>query len=189
MARPNGVDVYVLDDLSPAQFSDRGEWVAPLPQVPKIKSITAAELVALQKEGTTVVIDLAKHAQYVKGHIPGALYVLRSQFKKALSLIPRSARYVLTCSDGVQSSFAAPEIESLLGSEVSVLHGGNKAWVAAGYPLEQGATKLLSEPIDRYKRPYEGTDNAQAAMQAYLDWEFGLVEQLGRDGTHHFWVL
>jgi hypothetical protein len=48
---------------------------------------------------------------------------------------------------------------------------------------------LLSEPIDRYKRPYEGTDNAQAAMQAYLDWEFGLVEQLGRDGTHHFWVL
>jgi hypothetical protein len=55
--------------------------------------------------------------------------------------------------------------------------------------LEQGATQLLSEPIDRYKRPYEGTDNAQAAMQAYLDWEFGLVEQLGRDGTHHFWVL
>jgi hypothetical protein len=26
-------------------------------------------------------------------------------------------------------------------------------------------------------------------MQGYLDWEFGLVEQLGRDGTHHFWVL
>ncbi len=182
-------DVYVLDDLSPAQFSDRGEWVAPLPRIPQIKSIAAAELLSLQKKGATVVIDLAKHAQYVKGHIPGALYVLRSQFKKALGLIPRSAQYVLTCSDGVQSSFAAPEIESLLGSEVSVLHGGNKAWVAAGYPLEQGATQLLSEPIDRYKRPYEGTDNAHAAMQAYLDWEFGLVEQLGRDGTHHFWVL
>lgn len=26
-------------------------------------------------------------------------------------------------------------------------------------------------------------------MQAYLDWEFGLVEQLGRDGTHGFFVL
>jgi hypothetical protein len=26
-------------------------------------------------------------------------------------------------------------------------------------------------------------------MQAYLDWEFGLVAQLGKDGTHHFWVL
>ncbi len=26
-------------------------------------------------------------------------------------------------------------------------------------------------------------------MQAYLDWEFGLVQQLERDGTHGFWVL
>jgi len=26
-------------------------------------------------------------------------------------------------------------------------------------------------------------------MQAYLDWEFGLVEQLARDGTHGFYVI
>jgi len=26
-------------------------------------------------------------------------------------------------------------------------------------------------------------------MQAYLDWELGLVEQLRRDGTHHFKVI
>jgi hypothetical protein len=26
-------------------------------------------------------------------------------------------------------------------------------------------------------------------MQGYLDWEFGLVEQLARDGTHHFKVI
>ncbi|MCF7098805.1 hypothetical protein L4N02_29360, partial [Klebsiella variicola] len=32
-------------------------------------------------------------------------------------------------------------------------------------------------------------DNSPAAMQAYLDWEFGLVEQLKRDGTHGFKVL
>jgi len=25
-----------------------------------------------------------------------------------------------------------------------------------------------------------------SAMQAYLDWEFGLVAQLERDGTHFF---
>jgi hypothetical protein len=32
-------------------------------------------------------------------------------------------------------------------------------------------------------------DNADQAMQAYLDWEYGLVEQLKRDGTHHFKVI
>jgi hypothetical protein len=37
--------------------------------------------------------------------------------------------------------------------------------------------------------PTRGTDNAATAMQAYLDWEFGLVEQLARDGTHGFEVF
>jgi hypothetical protein len=52
--------------------------------------------------------------------------------------------------------------------------------------VEAGEQRLASPRTDRYRRPYEGTDNAQAAMQAYLDWEFGLVAQLKRDGTHHF---
>jgi hypothetical protein len=26
-------------------------------------------------------------------------------------------------------------------------------------------------------------------MQAYLDWEFGLVDQLRRDATHGFFVI
>ena len=182
-------DVCVVDGLELEHCSERGEWVAPLPSTPGAKLMRPDELSLLQKSGTVVVLDLAKHAQYVKGHIPGALYVLRSQFRKALSVLPQATQYVLTCADGVQSSFAASEIARALGAEVFALKGGTKAWAAAGYTLEKGATQLLSEPIDRYKRPYEGTDNAQVAMQAYLDWEFGLIEQLGRDGTHHFWVL
>ena len=59
----------------------------------------------------------------------------------------------------------------------------------AGLELEKGPTHLASPALDRYKRPYEGTSVDPKAMQAYLDWEFGLVEQLGKDGTHHLWVL
>ena len=67
--------------------------------------------------------------------------------------------------------------------------GSTAAWIAAGLPLEEGETALAVPRSDRYRRPYEGTDNPREAMQAYLDWEFGLVEQLGRDGTHHFRVV
>ena len=182
-------DVYVVDGISAEQLSENGPWEAPLAALPDVKPIRADELAQAQKTQALVVIDLGKHAQYVKGHLPGAYYVLRSQFKDALKALPKATRYVLTCADGLQSRFAAAEIKELLGGEVFVLAGGTKAWVASGYALESGSTHSVSEPIDRYKRPYEGTDNAQAAMQAYLDWEFGLVEQLGRDGTHHFWVL
>jgi len=72
---------------------------------------------------------------------------------------------------------------------VFVLEGGNSAWTAEGLPTEQGEQRLGAPRIDRYRRPYEGTDNPREAMQGYLDWEFGLVDQLGRDGTHGFFVI
>ena len=52
-----------------------------------------------------------------------------------------------------------------------------------------GEGRALSPFEDVYRRPYEGTDNPTAAMQAYLDWEFGLVAQLERDGSHGFFVI
>ena len=55
--------------------------------------------------------------------------------------------------------------------------------------LESGQGELLSPALDVYRRPYEGTGIDPAVMQAYLDWEYGLVAQLERDGTHGFWVL
>jgi 3-mercaptopyruvate sulfurtransferase SseA len=125
----------------------------------------------------------------VKHHVPGAWFALRSQL---LDLLPRFGvrqRLVLTCGSGLLARFAVADIEALTAREVWVLEGGTAAWAAAGLPVESGDTRLLSPRIDRYRRPYEGTDYATAAMQAYLDWEFGLVEQLGRDATHHFFVL
>lgn len=197
-------DVYVLDGVSAAQFNVAGAWQAEQPVPPQVTSLDAATLsTVLQADqsngvasaGTdTVVVDLARHAQYVQGHIPGARYVLRSQMKQAVTSLPKVTRYVLTCPDGMMSRFAAAEFAEALRdsgniAQVLVLKGGTQAWIDAGLSLELGPTHLVSPPLDRYKRPYEGTDNAREAMQGYLDWEFGLVEQLGRDGTHHFWVL
>ena len=69
------------------------------------------------------------------------------------------------------------------------LDGGTDAWRAAGAALVPGAERLSTPITDVYKRPYEGTDNATGAMQAYLEWEYGLVAQLARDGTHGFFVI
>ncbi|WP_156443933.1 rhodanese-related sulfurtransferase [Burkholderia savannae] len=137
------------------------------------------------------VIDVTASANYVKRHIPGAWYAVRAQLGDALTRIPRARRYVVTCGSGQLAAFAAADLRALLPEEASVylLDGGTLAWLAAGLPVESGETRLASPRIDRYRRPYEGTGNAAEAMQAYLDWEFGLVEQLGRDGTHRFEVL
>jgi len=115
--------------------------------------------------------------------------VLRSQLQQAWQQLPAAGRYVLTCGSSLLAAYVIAELAALSDKPVFLLEGGNAAWKAAGLPLQSGETALASPRIDRYRRPYEGTDNPTSAMQAYLDWEFGLVEQLGRDGTHGFFVI
>ena len=183
-------DVWVLDEADACAFSETGAWQPPLPAIPAHREVSVAELAHwIATPGQVVTIDLAKHVQYVQGHVPGAYYVLRSQISASLASLPLAAHVVVTCPDGLLSRVAAAQAEQVLGRDVQVLAGGTNAWKAALQPMETGESHLASPPIDRYKRPYEGTDSGQQAMQAYLDWEFGLVEQLRKDGTHHFWVL
>jgi rhodanese-related sulfurtransferase len=183
-------DVYVINDVKAEDLTEKGSWKLPLPKHPEITTVdvTTAAL-WLKNDSGTIFIDLSTHANYVKGHIPGSWFVLRSQFFNALEKLPKADRYVLTSTTGELAVFAVHEIQALTKKAVVVLSGGNVAWTDAGLTLEKGATHLASPPLDRYKRPYEGTNVDSAAMQAYLDWEFGLVEQLAKDGTHHFWVL
>jgi len=189
-----GWDVYVLDGLHSAHFSLAGDFLPPRPPVPSTSSVTPQQLQQWLNEDssvghTTALFDFTDSASYCKQHIPGARWALRSQLTEALLKAPDASRYVLTCMSSMAAAYAAGDAQQLTGRPVFVLTGGTAAWVAAGLPLESGATDLASPRIDRYRRPYEGTDNPAAAMQAYLDWEFGLVAQLAADGSHGFFVI
>lgn len=232
-----GWEVHVLDDVSPADLTERGPDTPALPPAPRAQTVSPAQLAAwlaldavpgrdtgaasagtpaagnasvarsapagrdtsatpdaIPTLGTVAVIDLAPSARHVEAHLPGAWFALRSQLAQALQAVragqPAASRHVLVSPDGLLARYAAADLAALVpAGSVYVLEGGTAAWVAAGLPVEPGEQRLASPRIDRYRRPYEGTDNPVAAMQGYLDWEFGLVEQLGRDGTHGFFVI
>lgn len=184
-----GWEVAWLTDVQPTQFSETGAWKPAHAPLPEVDLISPAELAALQEAGSVTVIDVTSHANHIKGHVPGAWWALRAQLPQALKQLPASDRLVITCGSGALARLVAADLKQLTDVPVAVLAGGTGAWAAEGRPLEKGASRLASPAIDRYRRPYEGTDNPRAAMQAYLDWEFGLVEQLARDGTHGFKVL
>jgi rhodanese-related sulfurtransferase len=193
-----GWEAYVLDAVpATAALSETGAPSAAYPPVAAVVGEVAPQALAtlLQQPGTAV-IDVTTSANYVKRHIPGAWYVIRAQLARAVdAVIPPSQRYVLTCGSSLLARYAAADLRTLLDArgqsdvEVLVLTGGNAAWFAAGLEAESGETRLATPRTDRYRRPYEGTDAPAEAMQAYLDWEYGLVAQLGRDGTHHFKVI
>ncbi|WP_409302622.1 rhodanese-related sulfurtransferase [Pseudomonas sp. KCJK8993] len=184
-----GWQVAVLDGLRGSDFSVRGAWQAPLPDSPAVEEISPRTLADWLREPGTLVLDVTASANHVQRHIPGAWWVLPSQLAQALEHLPPPKRFVLTCGSSLLARFVAPHLQALTQRPVFVLSGGTSAWIEAGLPVEQGQQRLASPRIDRYRRPYEGTDNPREAMQAYLDWEFGLVAQLGRDGTHGFFVI
>jgi rhodanese-related sulfurtransferase len=148
------------------------------------------------------VVDVDTSRRFLAGHVPGAAWTLRSDLTRP-ELIERLGwpdRLVLTSSDGYLAAWAAADLGAardvgpsakpwLPGIEVVVLDGGTENWARSGRPVESGEGTLLSPEIDVYRRPYEGTGLNPVVMQAYLDWEYGLVDQLRRDGTHGFSVL
>jgi len=182
-----GWEVAVIDGLG--DDTEAGPDVAPRPDTPAVRGVAPVTLADWLATGDTAVIDVTASASHVARHVAGAWWSPRSLLSEALKVIPRARRYVVTCGTSLLARFAADDLKSLTDAEVWVLEGGNTAWFAAGLPTEQGEARLAAPRIDRYRRPYEGTDNAREAMQAYLDWEFGLVAQLGRDGTHFFRVI
>jgi rhodanese-related sulfurtransferase len=189
-------EVYVADGLLPEDFTGSGDWKAPLPPLPATEQVDAATLAGwlAAEPQATVVLDLTTSANHARSHIAGAWFALRSDLANAIAALPADVkasvqRYVLTCGSSLLALFAAEDLKALTDLPVLVLSGGNAAWVAAGYATESGLERQLSPAIDRYRRPYEGTDNPVDAMQGYLDWEYGLVAQLALDGTHGFQVL
>jgi len=181
-------EVYVLDQ---ADLTVTGPHQHEKPIPPAARTITPQALAAALKDpaGAPLVIDVTSSANYVKAHIPGAWWILRSRLAEDLRSLPDASSYVVTCGSDALARYVAPEVAALTGKPTTWLTGGNAGWLAAGLPSASGEEALASLRIDRYRRPYEGTDASTEAMNAYLEWEYGLVEQLGRDGTHGFFVI
>jgi rhodanese-related sulfurtransferase len=183
-----GWTVFVLDAPATPDDAVQGPWQPRVPPVPAVPTIESVELAHLEDDDL-VVFDLAPSRSYRAAHIPGSSFVLRAELVAQAITLPPTARLVLTSEDGLLAAFAAGELQASTNRRVEVVAGGTEAWWAARLPLEHDTHRWRSPPLDSYRRPYEGTEVDAEAMQAYLDWEYGLVGQLDRDGTHGFFVL
>jgi rhodanese-related sulfurtransferase len=153
-----------------------------------VRHVGANEMSALVAETSRSLyrFDVRDAEEYAAGHLPGFRHYPGGQLVQETDMAApvRGARILLTDDKGVRADMTASWLAQM-GWEVYVLEGGY-----AG-PLEVGPPSVLPkpDPAHRYRRPYEGTDIAERAMQAYLDWEYGLVDQLRRDATHGFFVI
>ena len=153
-----------------------------------VRHIGMEEMMALQAQThrTLYRFDVRASEEYAAGHIAGFRHYPGGQLVQEIDMAApvRGARIVLTDSMSVRADMTASWLAQM-GWETYALDGGYDGVLE----IRPSEVWPRPDPSHRYRRPYEGTDVAAGAMQAYLDWEYGLVEQLRRDATHGFFVI
>jgi rhodanese-related sulfurtransferase len=153
-----------------------------------VRHIGIEELTALRAQAhrTLYSIDVRTEEEYAAGHIPGFRHYPGGQLVQEIDMAApvRGARVVLTDNRNVRADMTASWLAQM-GWETYVLDGGYDRALEATPPV----IWPKPDPSHRYRRPYEGTSVDTGAMQAYLDWEYGLVDQLRRDASHGFFVI
>jgi rhodanese-related sulfurtransferase len=153
-----------------------------------VRRIGVHDLAALQAQASRTLyrFDVRDAEEYTAGHLAGFRHYPGGQLVQEVDIAApvRGARIVLTDNMSIRADMTASWLAQM-GWDAFVLDGGYDG------ALESSPPQVLPkpDPAHRYIRPYEGTDASAEKMQAYFDWEYGLVEQLARDRTHGFFVI
>lgn len=85
------------------------------------------------------VLDVREPAEYVSGHVPGAVLAPMSRITSALGPVPRDRVVHVICQSGNRSRSMA-DLLGALGYDTVSVEGGTSAWAASGGPLVVGPT-------------------------------------------------
>ena len=91
---------------------------------------------------------------------------------------------MLTSEDGVLASLAVEEARAL--TKARCLAQGRQCRLGRRRIPALNQRPMADEPVDVWLKPYERSNDTEAAMNAYLSWEVDLLERIKQDGTTHF---
>ncbi len=192
LGRMGWPDVAVLDG------GIHGHELTAGPRIEHIAELSRVDAAAMNPEDLSrriqseniLLLDFADSSTYMRGHIPGAWWTLRSRLPELVDDMPASDMLVATCPDSRLASLAARDLADLTHRPVAVLTGGTEAWRVSGRGLAKGLTRTLGEVDDAAAEfvVREGDDpvTVRAAQRRMLDWQGELLQILQRDRTFSF---
>ena len=179
-----GCDVYVLAEGTRANVSAP---VAARPELPQLRSISAAELKRCLDERACTAFDLRPAMTFRKAHVPGSRWTIRPRMAAAAR--DANEPVVLIADDPALAQLAAIDLAEGSVRDIRVLEGGLAAWTAAGYATEATPDDPPdSACIDYLFFVHDRHAGNRAAMRQYLAWETGLIAQLDADDRQLFKV-
>ena len=149
----------------------------------RVEGIPPEALAAALDRGGAGVVDVSLSRSYRSGHVPGARHGIRARLGRNLADWPCERLLAVTADDEALARLAAADLARELDAPVRCLDGGNRGWTAAGYPMTAADPAFLDDPDDVRVRVNEDEGGMEKAMNDYLTWEIGLVDDVARDGT------
>ncbi|MFV0463898.1 MAG: ArsR/SmtB family transcription factor [Nostocoides sp.] len=121
--------VDAVEELTRAYVGDRDS----------LSQLTREGLLQRLEAGEVTVLDVRPYAEWVAGHIPGAVSIPPHRMTELLDALPKDGRYVAYCR-GPICVFADDAVRYLesQGMEGAILTGGFPQWRADGLPVEEG---------------------------------------------------
>lgn len=124
--------------------------VSPSDIVARAKATIKECTVSQAKESltpSTLLIDIREHAEFQRGHIPGAVFSSRGLLEfeihalvertaAASNVAPEDREIVLYCGTGGRSALAAKTLNEMGYRNVQSMDGGIVAWATAGLPVD-----------------------------------------------------
>ena len=131
----------VLRRVAELHLADVGQLVNTYLSVKdELEPLSRKELMARVEQGLVTVIDVRPEAEFVAGHLPGAINVPPDELEKRLNMLDAGQEVVAYCR-GPHCIYSFDAVEKLRskGIKASRLEEGFPEWKSAGYPVELSA--------------------------------------------------
>jgi len=104
-----------------------------------VKEISVADAKTAIDSGKAAVLDCRTEKEFKKGHLPKAINLPRGrlEFDASKKLHDKSAYIIVYCKSGSRSCLGTCTLTKMGYTNVMSMVGGWKAWVKAGYPIEE----------------------------------------------------
>ncbi|NUO65142.1 MAG: MBL fold metallo-hydrolase [Gemmatimonadaceae bacterium] len=106
----------------------------------RVERVSPTELARRMDGDDAYVLDVRAPHEWAAGHLPGVPNLQLPEIPEQLETLPRDTPIILQCQSGTRSIIAASLLQAAGFERVADLEGGYKGWVAAGEPVQHGAT-------------------------------------------------
>ncbi|HKN69611.1 MAG TPA: rhodanese-like domain-containing protein [Terriglobales bacterium] len=84
--------------------------------------------------GVALLVDVRSGSEFASGHIPGAINIPMEEIEARLDDLDLNLPIVLICQSGKRARMSSSLLEPCR-RQITVLEGGTKAWIQAGFPV------------------------------------------------------